>query len=85
MIPKVIRIIETDNALGMALEYLVINPSRNPAAKVNGKVLINILIPVFAPFLNEVYLEWVPGNNRLAPNIRPAAASITMAKISIEP
>jgi len=85
MIPKVIRIIETDNALGMELEYLVIKPSKNPAAKVKGKVLIKIFIPILAPFLNELYLEWVPGNRMLVPRINPAAASITMANISIEP
>ena len=29
------------------LEYRVIKPSKKPAAKVNGKVLIKILIPVY--------------------------------------
>ena len=61
------------------------NPSRNPAAKVKGNVLINILTPVLAPCLNDSSLECVPGNKILAPSIKPAAASIIMANISIEP
>jgi hypothetical protein len=82
---KVISIIPTDNQWGMMLEYRVIKPSKNPAANVKGKVLIKILTPILAPFLNEVYLEYVAGNRMLAPKIKPAAHSITMAKISMAP
>ena len=39
--------IPVDSQLGIILEYRVIKPSRNPAAKVKGKVLIKILMPVF--------------------------------------
>jgi hypothetical protein len=69
----------------MTLEYRVINPSRNPAAIVNGMVLNQILRLVRIPDLNESNLEKVPGNKILAPNISPAMVSITMANISIAP
>ena len=83
--PSVLKMIPTDSQCGIMLEYLVTKPSKNPAENVNGKVLIKIFIPVIAPCLKEVYLECVPGNKILAPRIKPAAASITIANISMEP
>lgn len=85
MHPKVTKIIPTEIILGISWEYLVMKPSRKPAKKVKGKVLIRILTPVLAPSLNEVNRECVPGNKILAPKIKPAAAAMTMAKISIAP
>lgn len=71
--------------LGISTEYRVIKPSRNPALMVNGKVLRNILKLFLKPILREFNREYVLGNNIDAPKINPAADSITMAKISIEP
>lgn len=85
MYPKVTKIMPTEIIFGISCEYLVINPSRNPAKKVKGKVLMTILTPVLAPSLKDVNLECVPGNRMLAPKIKPAAASMTMAKISMDP
>lgn len=73
------------NQLGISIEYLVIKPSRNPALIVKGKVLKNILKLFLKPILNEFILEKVLGNKIEAPKINPAADSITIAKISIEP
>ena len=70
---------------GISIEYRVINPSRNPALIVKGKVLRNILKLFLKPILKELTLEKVLGNNIEAPKINPAAVSITIAKISIEP
>lgn len=61
------------------------NPSKNPAAIVNGMVLKKILKLFLKPILSEFILENVRGNKIEAPNINPAADSITMPKISIEP
>lgn len=47
----------TDNQLGIASLYLVMYPSRNPAEKVKGNVLIKILTPSLNPILNEVNRE----------------------------
>lgn len=73
------------NQLGMSIEYRVIKPSRNPALMVKGNVLRNILKLFLNPILNELILENVLGNSIEAPKINPAAVSITIAKISIEP
>ena len=73
------------NQLGIAAAYLVMKPSRNPALIVNGKVLKNILKLFLKPILKEFILEKVVGNKMEAPKINPAAASITIAKISIAP
>lgn len=73
------------NQLGMSIEYRVIKPSRNPALMVKGNVLRNILKLFLNPILNEFILENVLGNSIEAPKINPAAVSITIAKISIEP
>lgn len=70
---------------GISIEYRVINPSRNPALMVKGKVLRNILKLFLKPILKEFTLEKVLGNNIEAPKINPAAVSITIAKISIDP
>jgi hypothetical protein len=70
---------------GISIEYRVINPSRNPALIVKGKVLRNILKLFLKPILKEFTLEKVLGNNIEAPKINPAAVSITIAKISIDP
>ena len=43
--------------LGMSIEYLVINPSRKPAAIVNGMVLNRILKLFLKPILKELNLE----------------------------
>ena len=73
------------NQLGISIEYRVIKPSRNPALIVNGNVLRNILKLFLKPILNELILEKVFGKRIEAPKINPAAVSITMAKISMEP
>lgn len=73
------------NQLGMSMEYLVIKPSRNPALMVKGNVLRNILKLFLNPIFNEFNLEKVLGNKIEAPKINPAALSITIAKISIDP
>jgi len=39
MLLKVPRIIKLLNQIGILMEYLVMKPSKNPAAIVNGKVL----------------------------------------------
>ena len=54
---SVTRIIPTERKLGIILEYRVTNPSRNPAEKVNGNVLINILTPALTPRLKESIRE----------------------------
>ena len=77
MANKVDMMIKIFNILGISIEYLVMKPSKNPAATVKGMVLIKIL--------KEFNREKVFGNKRLAPKAKPAAASIIMAKISIEP
>ncbi len=71
--------------LGISIEYRVIKPSRNPALMVKGKVLRNILKLFLKPILSEFNREKVLGKRIEAPRINPAALSITMAKISIEP
>lgn len=71
--------------MGISTEYRVIKPSRNPALMVKGKVLRNILKLFLKPILSEFNLEYVLGKRIDAPKINPAADSITMAKISIEP
>lgn len=53
MINKVNKIIKTLNQCGMSIEYLVINPSRKPAAIVNGTVLKKILKLFLKPILKE--------------------------------
>ena len=63
----------------------MIKPSRNPALIVKGKVLKNILNVFLKPILKEFNLEKVFGKSMEAPKINPAADSITIAKISIEP
>ncbi len=73
------------NQLGISIEYRVIKPSRKPALIVNGNVLRNILKLFLNPILNEFTLEKVFGNIIEDHKINPAAVSITMAKISIEP
>ena len=83
--PSVTKIIKLLNQLGISIEYLVIKPSRNPALIVKGNVLRNILKLFLKPILNEFTLEKVFGNKIEAPKINPAAVSITIAKISIEP
>ena len=85
MADKVARIIPTLTILGITLEYRVINPSKNPAAMVNGIVLNQIFKLVRIPALKESSLEYVPGNKILAPNISPAIVSITIANISMAP
>lgn len=82
---KVNKIINPLNQLGVSIEYLVINPSRNPAAIVNGTVLTRILKLFLNPILKEFNLEKVLGNRIEAPRIYPAAVSITIPKISIDP
>ena len=77
--------INTFNQFGISSAYRVTKPSNKPAATVNGIVAIKILKPALKPIFNEAILEYVFGNNMEAPRINPAAASITMAKISIEP
>ena len=77
--------IKTPNHFGISSAYLVINPSRNPAAIVNGTVLKNILKLSLNPIFKEFNLEKVLGNRMEAPNINPQAASIIIAKISILP
>ena len=60
-------------------------PSRKPAATVNGVVAKKILKLFLKPILKESIREKVFGNKIEAPKMKPAAASITIAKISIEP
>ena len=67
------------------MEYRVTKPSRNPAAMVNGMVDKKILKPFLKPILNESIRENVLGNKIDAPSTNPAAASTTIANISIEP
>lgn len=71
--------------LGISIEYLVIKPSRKPALIVKGKVLRKILKLFLKPILKEFTLEKVLGKRIEAPKINPVMASITIAKISIEP
>lgn len=85
MVDKVVSIIKTFNQLGISSEYRVTNPSKNPAAIVKGMVLKKILKLFLNPIFNEFILENVCGNKIEAPKINPAAASITIPKISIEP
>ena len=85
MSANVDKMINTLSQLGISSEYRVTNPSKNPAAIVNGTVLKKILKLFLNPIFNEVILENVCGNNIEAPKINPAADSITIAKISIEP
>lgn len=73
------------NQLGISIEYLVMKPSRNPALMVKGNVLRNILKLFLKPIFNEFNLEKVLGKRIEAPRINPAALSITIAKISIDP
>jgi len=77
--------IETLNQIGISIEYRVIKPSRNPAAKVKGIVLMYILKLFLNPILKEFNLEKVFGKSIEAPKINPAIDSITMAKISKQP
>lgn len=83
--PSVNKIIKLLNQLGISIEYRVIKPSRNPALIVNGNVLRNILKLFLKPILSEFNLENVLGKRIEAPKINPAALSMTIAKISIEP
>ena len=85
MMERVVRIIKTFNQLGISSEYRVTNPSKKPAAMVNGTVLKKILKLFLNPIFKEFMREKVCGNRMEAPRINPAAASITIAKISIEP
>ena len=82
---SVIKMIKLLNQFGISIEYRVIKPSKKPALIVKGKVLKNILKLFLKPILKEFILEKVLGNRIEAPKINPAADSITMAKISIEP
>ncbi len=70
---------------GIIIEYRVTNPSKKPAATVKGVVDKNILKLFLKPIFSESTREKVFGNKTDAPKIKPAADSITMAKISIEP
>lgn len=79
------RMIKTFSQFGISKEYRVTKPSKIPAATVNGIVLNKILKLSLKPILKELNLEYVFGNRMEAPKINPAAASITIAKISIEP
>ena len=79
------RMIKTFSQFGISKEYRVTKPSRIPAAIVNGIVANKILKLSLKPILKELNLEYVFGNRMEAPRINPAAASITIAKISIEP
>lgn len=85
MANKVLKIITTFNQLGIASEYRVTKPSKIPAAMVKGTVLKNILKLFLNPIFSELIRENVCGNKMDAPKINPAADSITIAKISIEP
>lgn len=85
MSANVDKMINTLSQLGISSEYLVTNPSKNPAAIVKGTVLKKILKLFLNPIFSEVILENVCGNKMEAPKINPAADSITIAKISIEP
>lgn len=76
---------KTLSQLGISKEYRVTKPSKTPAAIVKGTVLKNILKLFLNPIFKEFILENVLGNKIEAPKINPAADSITMAKISIEP
>jgi hypothetical protein len=78
-------IIITLSQLGISIAYLVINPSRKPAAIVKGTVPRNIFKLSLNPILNEFNLEKVLGNRIEAPRINPQADSTTIPKISIEP
>ena len=75
----------TLSQFGISMEYRVMNPSKKPAAIVNGIVLMNILKLSLNPILKELILEKVLGNNIEAPKINPAVASITIPNISIDP
>lgn len=79
------KIIKLLSQFGISIEYRVMNPSRNPAEIVKGKVLRNILKLFLKPTLKELTLEYVLGKRIEAPKINPATASITIAKISMEP
>lgn len=85
MIESVERMMKTLSQFGMSIEYRVMKPSKNPAAIVNGMVLKKILKLFLKPVLREFILEYVRGNRMEAPRINPAADSITIPKISIEP
>lgn len=79
------KIIKQLSQIGIFGEYRVIKPSRKPAAMVNGMVLKKILKLFLNPILKELIREKVFGNNIDAPKMNPAAVSITIPKISIEP
>jgi hypothetical protein len=64
---------------------LVTYPSIIPAQMVKGTVLKNILNESLNPFLKELNLDSVLGNNMEAPRISPHMASTTMEKISKTP
>lgn len=85
MIDKVVKMIKTLSQLGISSEYRVTNPSKNPAAMVKGTVLKKILKLFLNPIFNDCMREKVWGNKIEAPKTNPAADSITIAKISIEP
>ena len=53
MIPRVEKMIKKHAHDGNTFEYRVIYPSKNPAAKVNGNVLKNILKLFRKPILND--------------------------------
>lgn len=76
---------KTLSQLGISSEYLVTNPSKKPAAIVKGTVLKKILKLFLKPIFKDCMREKVCGNKIEAPKIKPAADSITIAKISIEP
>ena len=82
---KVLRMIKTFNQLGISMAYLVMKPSRKPAAMVKGTVPKNIFKPSLKPILKEFNREQVFGNKIEAPRIKPAAASITIPNISMLP
>ena len=81
-VPRMIKIF---SQFGISIAYLVIKPSRKPAAIVKGTVPKNIFKLSLKPILKEFNLEKVFGNRMEAPRINPQEASITMPKISMEP
>lgn len=57
MIESVPKIMNIPNILGISKAYLVIKPSRKPAAMVNGIVLRNIFKLSLKPIFNEFNRE----------------------------
>ena len=85
MMDKVVKMIKTFSQLGISSEYRVTNPSKNPAAMVKGTVLRKILKLFLKPIFKDCIREKVCGNKIEAPKTKPAADSMTIANISIEP